>query len=91
MDEEQVGGEMDRFLECGHPIPCLRADGLEIHCGWCEDVRQLREENNGLRAQLQKDAIVVNEGEFCFDGKEIGFLEVRGGTVHLGTGHGTTT
>jgi len=77
------------------PIDCSYCGGTgniaEYVETLCEDIKQLREENDGLRAQLRKDAIVVNEGEFYFDGKEIGFLEVRGGTVHLGMGHGTTT
>ena len=53
------------------------------YCGWCADIERLREENDSLRTQLRKDAVIVTGGEFHFDGKEIGFLEIRGGTIHL--------
>ena len=75
---------MDNLLKCGHPIECFNLE--DDYCGWCADIERLREENDSLRAQLRKDAVIVGGGEFYFDGDEIGLLEIRGGTVYLGAG-----
>ena len=70
--------KMDRLAECGHPISCLRADGIHVICGWCEDIERLREENDSLRAQLRKDAVIVNGGELHFDRVSAGGVDLDG-------------
>ena len=74
---------MNEPAKCEHPVECLETDEYgNTECAWCKEVERLREYSRSLREQLHKTAVIVEQGEFHFEGKEIGLLEIRGGTVY---------
>ena len=76
--------KMHTLLQCGHPAACFNLE--EGCCDWCEDIERLRETNKNLRAQLEKQAIVLEGGNLYYFGKEIGYLEIRNGSIYCGGG-----
>ena len=81
---------------CGHPPQYATLVAGEMACEWCDEVDSLeatcdelqeqidllQKTNETLRQIIEKKAVIVNDGSPTIEGP-IGYLEIRGGSVHM--------